>query len=379
MLTEVLCGLCPPTVEISVHSSHNADAMSDWASKRGIGKRIHVSSEWPKFHREKSRAVIVANAARDHEKAIERGLCAGASVLAEKPVTLTANATQRLADLAYSQNLCFAPAHVFLFARYLEKFSKLVTESGNIRFIRVYWMDPEFESRYGEDKQYDPGLPVFFDWLPHVLSIVGTLVPNLQQKCEKLEFLSGGAHLQLQLILGDIPCSVQLVRNGDRRQRIIEVCTEQGIIQIDFSREPGTIVSDSTTMNGDPDWDIKKRPVARMLTSFLNWAAGGEFDEKLNIEIGVRINKIMDQTLSIYNSALIPWLIAKLDSSEEVDDDFHYALSEILQSNRRLPAVSIEQQIKRLREQFSGKKGRKWLRALAEAKEPSMILRAIGM
>jgi len=379
VLTEVLCGLVSPSVGISVYSLHNADSMSAWVSERGFGQRIHVSSDWPQFLSVKPGAVIVANAARDHESAIEWALSADAPVLVEKPITLTAAASQRLAYMAQSQNKRLAAAHIFLFARYLENFSKLVTEAGSIRFIRVHWMDPQFESRYGEQKQYDPGLPVFADWLPHVLSIVGTLVPNLPQRCEKLEFLRGGAHLVLELMLGDIPCSVQLVRNGNRRQRIIEVSTEQKMFQIDFSKEPGTIISGSTVIDGDPDWEGKKRPVARMLTSFLKWAAGGKFDSRLDIEIGLRANQVIDQALCMYRSSLIPWLIAKLASQKQVDEDLRYALGEILQSEGSLPEIAIEQKIKRVRQQFSGTDATNWLRVLAAAQEPTMILRSIAM
>lgn len=379
VLTEVLWGLVPSCVAISIHSLHNAESMSTWVSARGFGQRIHVSSEWPQLLAERSSAVIVANAARDHERAVEWALSAGVPVLVEKPIALTSEASQRLANLATSKNTCFAAAHIFLFARYIENFSKLVAEAGGARFLRVLWMDPQFENRYGEQKKYDPGLPVFADWLPHVLSIVGSLTSSMPQRCEKLEFMRGGAQLELQLMLGNIPCSVQLIRNGDRRQRLIEVDTEQKLLRIDFSREPGTITSGYTTMIGDQDWEVKKRPAARMLIAFLRWAAGGERDNRLNIEIGLQVCQVIDQTAGMYRSVLIPWLIDRLTSQGQVDDDLRYALSEMLQSEGSLPATVIEQQIGRVRQQFSGGAGTRRLRELAEDQDPSMILRAIAM
>jgi predicted dehydrogenase len=322
--------------------------------------------------------VIVANAARDHERAVEWALSRDVPVLVEKPIALTAAASQRLANLARSRNVCFAAGHIFLFARYLDHFSKLVADAEGIRFVRVWWMDPQFESRYGEQKQYDPGLPVFADWLPHVLSIVGNMAPSMPQRCEHLKLLRGGAHLEIELMLGDIPCSVHLVRNGDRRQRLIEVATEKKVLQIDFSKEPGTIIAGSTTMDGDPDWEVKSRPAARMLTAFLHWAAGGEFDSRLNIEIGLRASQVIDQTLGMYRSALMPWLIDRLASQRQVDDDLRYALNEILQSEGSFPVTAIEQQIERVRQQFSGTDATRWVRVLAGAQEPSMILRSIA-
>ncbi|MDA2928581.1 Gfo/Idh/MocA family oxidoreductase [Acidobacteria bacterium AH-259-O06] len=378
VLTEVLCGLVPPSVGISVHSLHNAESVSTWASARGFGQRIRVLSELPQPPSLRSSAVIVANAARDHESAVEWALSAGVPVLVEKPIALTAAASQRLADLAHIRNTRFAAAHIFLFSRYLEKFSKLVADAGNVRSLRVHWMDPQYENRYGEHKQYDPGLPVFADWLPHVLSIVGTLAPSSPERCEKLEFLRGGAHLELELMLGNVPCSVQLVRNGDRRERIIEVAAEKKTLQLDFSREPGTIISGSMTMNGDPDWEVMSRPATRMLTAFLLWVVGEKFDSRLDIEIGLRASRVIDQTWGMYRSALMPWLIARLPYIGQIDDDLRYALTEVLHFEGPLSTTAMEQQIERLRQQFSGTDGTRWLRELAEAQEPATLLRALA-
>jgi hypothetical protein len=352
--------------------------MATWASERGWGDRIHVFSDLPQFVSGSS-AVIVVNAARDHERAIEWALSAGVPVLAEKPVTLTAVATQRLADLARSRKTYFAAAHIFLFARYIEKFSKLVGETEDIRFLRVYWMDPQSESRYGEQKQYDPGLPVFADWLPHVLSIVGTLKPDSFPCCEKLEFLRGGAQLHIELMIDDIPCSVQLVRNGDRRQRIIEVAAGQKMLQIDFSSEPGKIISGSETMDGDPDWGQGSRPSAMMLKAFLRGVAGGELDSRLNIEMGLQANQVIDNVAAMYRSAQMPWLVKKLTSSEHVDDDLRYALREILQAEGPLQANVIEKKIERVRQQFEGRIGTRLLKDLAGTQDPESLLRAIAM
>ena len=146
---------------------------------------------------------------------------------------------------------------------------------------------------------------------------------------------------------------------------------------MDFSREPGTITSGSTTIDGDLDWEVKRRPAARMLKAFLQGAAGGELDNRLNIEIGLRASQVIDQTSALYRSALIPWLIAKLASPEAVDEDLRYALREILQSEGSLPEGAIEQQIERVRQRISGTDATNWLRVLAEAQEPSMILRTL--
>ena len=346
VLTEVLCGLVPSTVGISVHSPHNANAMSAWTFARGLDQRIHVSPALPDIPSGTSNAVIVVNAARDHEKSIEWAISKGIPVLVEKPITLNYVASQRLANLARSQKTYFASAHVFLFAKYIQNFSRLVTDGNSIQSIRVHWMDPQSESRYGEAKNYDPGLSVFADCLPHVISIVGTLTNIQTDRCDRLEFLRGGAHLEIDLMLGDIPCSIQLVRNGNCRQRIIEVTTQQKMVKLDFSSEPGTITSGSTTRCGDPDWGVKAKPVTRMLGAFLQGAAGGMRDNRLDIKIGLRASQIIDQVSSLYYPALFSWLSKKLIIAQDCDNsDLCYTLSEIIHAEDPHSSIPIDQRI----------------------------------
>lgn len=346
VLLEVLCSFVPPSVRISVHSPHNAQAMSVWTSAKNFGHRIQVFSDYPRAVAGESGAVIVANAARDHEKAIMWALSERLPVLVEKPVTLSFAATQRMTDLAVSQKTYLAAAHVFLFARYVEAFSKIVAEAGAIQSIRVQWIDPASESRYGETKSYDPGLTVYADWLPHILSIVGSLSPNLIQVGRRLEVLRGGAHLKMGILVGDIPCEIELIRNGNCRQRLISVITQQAQMSLDFAREPGMIVSGAMVQCGDPVWDSKPKPVATMLRAFLQGAAGGGRDERLDIRIGLRANQIIDELSPNYHAALSSWLTEKyLALAEGDDEDLSYVLNEILYTDDPNSLVSTKQRI----------------------------------
>ncbi|MBI5141413.1 MAG: Gfo/Idh/MocA family oxidoreductase [Nitrospirae bacterium] len=346
VLTEVLCGVVPSSVRISVHSPHNAKAMSSWILERGLEQRVFVSSGLPVFPLGTSNAAIVVNAARDHEKSIEWAITAGIPVLVEKPLALSYSATKRLADLARSQKTYFAAAHVFLFARYIQTLSRLVTDEGRVQHINVFWMDPRAESRYGEAKSYDPGLTIFADWLPHVMSILSTLTSSQDQRCEKLELLRGGAYLEIDLVLGDIPCHIQLVRNGIRRQRIIEVVAQSKMFKLDFSSEPGTIVAGSATLCGDPDWDSKAKPVAKMLGAFLQGAVGGVGDNRLDVEIGLRACRMIDNVSPLYQSAFSTWLSNKLSMVQNCDDsDLRYAFGEMIYAEYPHSSLPLDQRI----------------------------------
>src|SRR2546422_7110793 len=200
VLVEVLCRLVPPSVAICVYSRRNTRSMGIWGQARGLANRVELLSTWPRPFSTGLGAVVVANAARDHETAVEWALLAGAPVMVEKPIALTGPAAERLADLARQRNVPFAAAHVFLFARYLDNFWKLIRNAGRIDSLHVDWADPESEERYGESKRYDPGLPVFADWLPHVVSIVGSLASRVPDNCRILEVRRGGAAIDLELM-----------------------------------------------------------------------------------------------------------------------------------------------------------------------------------
>lgn len=298
VLTDVLCGLTGPSVGVTVHSLHNADAMSAWAEGRGLGGRVRVSSEWPSVLEAAPGAAIVANAARDHENAVERLLVGGVPVLVEKPMALTSAGAERLAELSRSRNVRLAPGHVFLFARYLDRFLHLVAEAGTPRWVRVLWTDPRHEERYGEPKHHDPTLPIAADLLPHVVSLVNALAPDGPDRCERATVLRDGSGLELDLTLGPLPCHARLGRDSDERRRMIEAGVGEDVIRLDFSAEPGRISRGEASMSGDPAWADGPRPVAQMLSAFLQGAAGGEWDNRLDIDLGLRACRLIDQTLA---------------------------------------------------------------------------------
>jgi predicted dehydrogenase len=353
VLTEVLCELIPKSVKVSVHTRHNVEVISRWISARGLASQVYVSPEWPKFVSGNLNAVIVANAAHDHEKSVRWALSAGAPVLVEKPISLNAATAQQLIDLALHNNIRFAAAHVFLFARYVEKFSSLVAGMGQLQSLRVYWTDPQFEYRYGEEKQYDSSLPIFSDFLPHILSVIGTLMHSLPDKSEITKFKRGGACLELKLLLGNTPCIIWLERKSDQRRRLIIAKAEQKMLRLDFCKEPGIITDGFRTVVGDSDWDFKQHPVARMLTAFLKWVVSGDYDSRLDINIGLRTCQVIDKIADEYHSAMKSWLADRLSSAALIDDDIRYALYEILQCDGRLSVTTIEKQIDLVRRHFA--------------------------
>lgn len=377
VLTEVVCGLVPTSVEISVHSPHNARSMSVWASENLPRGRVSVSAEWPSFASASSSAVIVANAAKDHEKAVEWCISSGVPVLVEKPISLTANGALRLVQLADRANVRLAPAHVFLFAGYVARFATMIGESGKPKDAGIRWTDPRHESRYGEPKRYDPGLPIFADWLPHIVSLLSTIFPQLPNRFENLRVLKGGSQMELDLMVGDTRCSIEMTRDSDLRRREFEVATDGGTFRLDFSREPGSITRASKTLPGEDELGQRPSPAAAMLSAFLRWAAGGAQDPRFDTGVALAACQMIDLVAQEYRSIVMPWLSGKLNEQEPVSEDARYALRELLQTDGFLPAALVDQAIERTREEFGAAERKPRWHALAEAGNPATLLRGL--
>lgn len=368
VMVEVLAGLLPESVALAVHSPGNARSMAAWAHARGLGGRIHCTTAWPRSPSVGTGAAIVVNAARDHERAAEFALSAGLPTLVEKPMALTASAAQRLVDLSRSRNIRFAAAHVFVFAPYLENFSRLLADAGHVESMRIEWTDPQGEERYGERKRFDAGLPVFDDWLPHVVSIAGVLLGALPDQCRALQVRRGGAALELELMTGGIPCAVLLERNALQRGRVVTAIAGGERLELDFSTEPGTIARGSSIGSAAADWDSRSGgPLARMLSAFVAWAAGGKPDARLDVAPGIRACALADQVRAMYRAALMPWLRARLAGPTAVDEDLRYALAELLQSQGAVSAEELERQLETVKARCAGPDGARWLDEVTRA------------
>lgn len=346
VLLDVLCSITPEEVKVYVYSPRNFTAMAEWVLNRGLEKRIQVNSDYSKTILGARGSVIVANSACDHERAIEWALHQRLPVLVEKPATPNFLSTQRMVAMANSKQTYFATAHIFLFASYIEAFAKLVSNQGSIVSIHMLWADPKIESRYGEEKKYDPGLPIYADLLPHILSILSTIIDVPSGNLESIEFLRGGACIKINLLFDQIPCVIEIARNVNSRQRIIKVETEIKVCALDFCFEPGVIYFDGHALCGDKEWDCKPKPVASMLTAFLKTSAGDVYDARLDNSIGLSISRFIDQVAIHYQADVWAWLKRELENhTEDMGIDIHYALSEIMQMNDSNSPVSLDQRI----------------------------------
>ncbi len=333
VLLGTIIKIAPDHVQLTACSLRNSKALQEWSISQGFDNRIKVLDEYPIQPSSGLCVVIVANAVYDHEKAIVWALEQQMPVLVEKPISTCFSIAKNLINFANQKNAYFACAHVFLFASYLKAFVQLIQAQKNITTIDVFWADPAVENRHGEIKKYDPSLPVYADWLPHIMPILSVMLGNEKYIVDDIDYLEGGAHLRLHLIWGQITCKIELIRNADSRIRIFQVNTVNDKFTLNFCSEPGIIQANSITKPYDFEWTESPKPLVNMLTAFFQSASGIEIDERLDSSIGLLVAKVTDEISHIYSEHQIKWLNQELKNNSVVSEQkLDYALKELILS-----------------------------------------------
>ncbi|MDE1462269.1 Gfo/Idh/MocA family oxidoreductase [Spartinivicinus poritis] len=324
-----LCKLTASDTNISIHTQHNTLNVKKWLREKKLEKRVKLCSKWPTFNTSPS-VMIVANAARDHYCSVEYALLSGVPVLVEKPVSKSANKVKSLIKLAQNSTRTLAAAQVFLFANYIHRFCNRVSHLGKPEGLEFHWVDPKNEERFGENKHYDRGVPVFVDWIPHILPIIKLFFPKGKVDLTDLKVRKGGAKLTLGLMADGRRCLVKLERNGQKRKRYLSLDIGQEKVELDFSEEPGTVTWRGEQVSADPTWNFTKKPLSAMLTAFLQASTTGIFDERLNIESALQSYVLIDSVRDKYYHQLFPWVEKKITGNQSENDEVDYSLTELV-------------------------------------------------
>lgn len=297
VIVSILQKHLPSSTRISIVSAGHARVMEEWMRGRAGFGHVRVFQSFPDDVKSEA-AVIVANAARDHERSARDALQRGLPVLVEKPLASTASAVRDLMKNAEAGDGYLASAHVLLFAEYLVRFAAVVDRAGGPTRIRLVWRDAPGEYRYGERKTFDPGVPVVLDVFPHVMSVLRTIMPATGISYGTMRSGSTPGDVILELVAGSVPCTVELTRAAEKRARLIEVETSQGDLALDFSGEPGTIMDRGELYSADPLWETRLGPLALQLRAFLAGATDGNYDKRLQPHLAYEASLLADEILA---------------------------------------------------------------------------------
>ncbi len=346
-----LCATLPRGASVQLQASRDdADLQAWWRASPYMQKIEIVEAPRPCCHPTIGVALI-ANSAYLHPSAIEAAFAAGYHVASEKPLAFSRREIQRLLDAAAGARLKLFPTNTYLFADYLRVFKRDWLAGKRYSDIQLTWSDATTETRYGQAKSYDSGVPIIHDVLPHIACIIVATHGAIAPGASELVVQRGGSEVNVRYECGEMTVSANLSRNSKQRVRRARFWGAGVETEIDFSMEPGgVIVGKAAAQSADPHWHSKRRPLAEMLHSLQVYFAEGVMDDRLDPMAALLGSEMTDSVADSYVRQQIAYLRNHCgDRFPEVSADFAYAAKEAESVARRaLPYLPHDSPLKAL-------------------------------
>lgn len=257
---------------------------------------------------------LIVNSAHEHRASVEAALGAGYHVVCEKPLTFSRHETLALLAHAAGRGRELFSTNTYLFADYLAAFRRHWLRGRTFTELELTWADASAETRHGEAKSYDSGVPVIYDVLPHVASIVLATHGPWRFERSSLAVTRGGSAVTVEFAGDDMTVRARLARNAERRIRLLRFCGPAGRIALDFTAEPGVVSMDGREgACVDPAWDSRRKPIAQMLESVQAYFAGGALDGRLSADAALFGNELIDAVAESYVQQQLDFLAASRD------------------------------------------------------------------
>lgn len=215
-------------------------------------------------------------------------------VLIEKPLFLNSIKGENLVKQYESQKVKLLSAQVFRFMKSLGYISNLVRKY-SLSAIDFYWLDSPNEIRHGEIKKSVMEIPIYFDVLPHIISIIHEVFPSPKILLidAKIDKESDTFIIELELN-NEIPVNLYLSKSGEQRSRVINFWNENQLIDYNFSEIEKLTIYES---NGESTVHIfeSSYPLRNMLIEVFDQLNGREFGDKFSLNSGVESVQISEQ------------------------------------------------------------------------------------
>lgn len=347
VIASELCSLLPANSTLQMQGDPGDPELMEWWRTSPINGRIEIVLEPARCPAPMTGVAIIVNPACRHRAAIESALTAGYHVVSEKPLTLSRRESQQVLDRSDELGLKLFSTNTYLFADYLHVLRRDWLEGRQFSKIELTWADAGAEIRHGQAKQYDSSLPVVFDVLPHIASIVLATHGGARPGRSELTVRAGGSAATALFVCDDVVIEADMARNAARRSRRARFVGRASPVTIDFSEEPGVVWSDGgQPVPADPAWQGKRRPVAEMLRAVKTYFEGGAMDDRLDPGAALFGNQLIDSVADSYVEQQIALLGPQHGAPAR---DLAYAAKEAHAIRERaLPFLSQESPLRRL-------------------------------
>jgi predicted dehydrogenase len=249
-----------------------------------ITKNFSVIDSLDVIEPERILIAFIVNKAINHYETAKNLIHKKINILVEKPMTLHLRDSQRLINLASTQNVMLLYSNVLLYSSTLTNFVNIIAGLGPITSIAITWHDAINEIRYDEVKEVDYDLSIISDVMPHVACILSLFIlkpENFSQfDATKIQDRTAVIHFEIEGLVIDLDLS-QEAPTRSRKIAVLLSNTSQKCT-LDFTDESNPIFSNShSSAIYDNTNEIKSRPLESMLNSVLNSTMLGVIDSRL--------------------------------------------------------------------------------------------------
>ena len=285
-------------LQVVVVSAKNRIGMEKWSIDNFSPKQISVRNNIPEIVLTNSFA-YVANETRNRYATLSALVRSRMPIIVEKPFMLNYKQCEEIINLYKSNEVFVASSQVFRFMEGLLKLKKVVTLD-EVVLIEFSWCDMFKEIRNGETKFFEKDVPIYFDILPHIYSILSEVFGELPINLVDVKSAKPSQEFSAFFKFNHrIDTNVFITRVGKRRERIMRITTFSNLISFDFTVDECIQISQNGVIIYEQIFE-KGTGIQKMLSAFLHSEKSSPVDYRLEINTVftvIRLCEIIQQKL----------------------------------------------------------------------------------
>ena len=259
--------------------------MKEWIIKENLSNKVFLIDNLKAIDSKNIKIAIISNSPKDHFKDASWALKNNLNVLVEKPLCINQKEFINLKKLSSTSNGKLCAAQVFSYLPSLNIYKDLIPNINQINEIKITWVDPEYEIRYGEIKNSVPKITIYLDVLPHILSIIKMIWNTVPISLSEVNLEEGSSLLCFETLIKGTKTKIKIERFGRKRERLIESFTQENFFNLDFTNEPGFFQSKDSFIEIKKFSKEKIKPLSQLLYSFLRYSKENIWDERLSTNL----------------------------------------------------------------------------------------------
>ena len=262
---------------ISVASRNPTPNLCDDASK--------VFSNWEQLLKQDIDGLIIATPPHTHAKILEETIKAGIPAIVEKPLTLNLEEAIKLKDLSVTSDVPVLMGHTQLFQPAVEKVQNIVDSTNLPDYILSEGMG------MGPKRK---NLDILWDWAPHDLSLILSLMDSFPKSVYVLEHKNYiSTFLQFENLT---KATIHNSNVSPQNKRALTIYYDNKILYFDEYKNPQLTTHEIAY---DLTQKIKtiplpnKKPLTNLLEYFANGILGGD-RQRFGLELACRCIEVIE-------------------------------------------------------------------------------------